>query len=235
MPIPRTLRTAIFDLDGTLTDPQSGMLDCLQAALRAHDVAWDGPLTWFIGPPAGESLERLMPGSEPAYRNQVLRHYRACYAESGWCRNSVYPGVHELLGELRSRGVALYLCTSKLASFAHRILEHFALAPYFAGVAADAGTSAHHDKADLLRGLIAEHHFDPQAAVMIGDRKFDILAARAAGVASIAVTYGYGSLEELTAARPDATCDGVDAVAGLLLGRVPVVQPGCPAGQSVCR
>src|ERR1700748_1018790 len=135
MPIPDPLRTIIFDLDGTLTDSRPGILGCLEAALRAHNIAWEGSLAWFIGPPAGQSFARLMPNSEPAFRTQVLKHYRACYAAKGWTENEVYPGIPELLTTLRERGVILYLCTSKRIEFTQRILDHFALAQFFSGVA----------------------------------------------------------------------------------------------------
>lgn len=219
MALPARLTTVIFDLDGTLTDPQEGMLDCLRGALRAHDVTWQEPLTWFIGPPAGDSLPRLMPEHEPAFQKRVLDHYRACYADEGWARNSVYPGIRPLLEELRARHVALFLCTSKLARFAHRIVDHFTLSQYFSGVAADAGSSVHHDKADLLRGLMIEHGVSAGSAVMIGDRRFDIAAAHSLGIASIGVSYGYGSEAELAEAQPDAVCATVDELRTLLLER----------------
>jgi phosphoglycolate phosphatase len=224
MPVPDRLHSIIFDLDGTLTDSRRGILGCLEGALRAYNVEWQGSLAWFIGPPAGQSLARLMPDSEPAFRMQVLQHYRACYAATGWTRNAVYPGIRELLTTLRERGVALYLCTSKREEFTHRILDHFALRQFFSGIVADRAASEHHDKADLLSELLMEHKIDRSSAVMIGDREFDILAARAVGIASIAVTYGFGSPAELADGRPDATCHIVAALTRFLLSRVPQAQ-----------
>ncbi len=214
-----TLRTAIFDLDGTLTDSRDGILRCLEGALRAHGVPWEGSLAWFIGPPAGPSFARLMPNHDDEARQRAMLQYRACYASSGWAENAVYPGILELLTALQERGVMLYVCTSKRSEFAQRILDHFALAPYFAGVAGDSGTSSHHDKADLLRDLIRDHAIDTANAVMVGDREFDIHAARAVGLTSIAVHYGFGSDEELAAAQPDAHCETVAALCELLLRR----------------
>jgi phosphoglycolate phosphatase len=221
MPVPDRLHSIIFDLDGTLTDSRRGIVGCLEGALRAYNVEWQGSLAWFIGPPAGQSLARLMPDSEPAFRMQVLQHYRACYAATGWTRNAVYPGIRELLTTLRERGVALYLCTSKREEFTHRILDHFALKQFFSGVVADRATSEHHDKAELLGELLLDHDIDRSSAVMIGDREFDILAARAKGVASIAVGYGFGSPTELANRQPDAACDTVVTLTRFLLGRVP--------------
>ena len=219
MPVSPILRTAIFDLDGTLTDSRPGILNCLQAALRGHGIAWQGSLDWFIGPPAGQSFARLMPTREEAFRSRVLQHYRACYAATGWAENAVYAGIPELLTALRARGVALYLCTSKRDDFARRILDHFTLTAFFAGIVADRGASENHDKADLLTELLQGHSIDPATAVMIGDREFDILAARATGLRSVAVGYGFGSQEELVDVQPDHFCASVEELSEFLLKR----------------
>ncbi len=217
MPLPNNLRTAIFDLDGTLTDSRPGILGCLQRALHAHAIVWEGPLDWFIGPPAGQSFAKLIPDRDAAFRTQVLQQYRACYAATGWAENALYPGILALLRSLRERSVTLYVCTSKRDDFARRILDHFALTPFFAGIIADHGASENHNKADLLTELIAAHGIERATAAMIGDREFDMLAARAVGLSSIAVLYGFGSAEELTAASPDATCASVEDLSQLLL------------------
>jgi phosphoglycolate phosphatase len=203
-------RSAIFDLDGTLTDSKPGILGCLTSALAAHRIPWTGPLDWFIGPPADQSLRRLMPDSDEPRRAALLHDYRSCYDATGWEENSVYPGVHVVLQSLQAWGWQLFVCTSKREDFALRILEKFALNRYFLAVYADTVGSLHHSKTALLRRLLEEQSLDPAAAYMVGDRNFDIEAARANGVTSIAVTYGYGTLEELESARPGYTCKTVE-------------------------
>jgi phosphoglycolate phosphatase len=202
-------RSAIFDLDGTLTDSKPGILGCLTNALEAHRIAWTGPLDWFIGPPADQSLRRLMPDADEPRRAALLHDYRLCYDATGWQQNSVYPGVHAVLQSLRSSGWQLFVCTSKREDFTVRILDKFALSGYFLAVYADTG-SLHHTKTALLRRLLEEQVLDPDTTFMVGDRNFDIEAARANGVTSIAVTYGYGTSEELDSARPDHTCNAVE-------------------------
>ena len=96
--------SAIFDLDGTLTDSKPGILGCLTNALEAHHIAWTGPLDWFIGPPADQSLRRLMPDADEPRRAALLHDYRLCYDATGWQENSVYPGVHEVLQNLQDLG-----------------------------------------------------------------------------------------------------------------------------------
>jgi phosphoglycolate phosphatase len=203
-------RSAIFDLDGTLTDSKPGILGCLTNALQAHGVAWSGPLDWFIGPPADDSLRRLMPDADEHSRAALLHDYRLCYDATGWEENSVYPGVHTLLQSLQTSGWQLFVCTSKREDFAARILEKFALKRYFLALYADTAESLHHTKTALLRRLLDEQSLDLATTFMVGDRNFDIEAARANGVASIAVTYGYGTPEELESACPDHICNAVE-------------------------
>jgi len=83
-----TRSSAIFDLDGTLTDSKPGILGCLTNALEAHHIAWTGPLDWFIGPPADQSLRRLMPDADEPRRAALLHDYRLCYDATGWRENS---------------------------------------------------------------------------------------------------------------------------------------------------
>ena len=180
------------------------------SALEAHRVAWTGPLDWFIGPPADQSLQRLMPDADEPRRAALLHDYRSCYDATGWAENSVYPGVPEVLESLQASGWQLYVCTSKREDFAARVLKKFDLSHYFIAVYADTAGSLHHTKAALLRRLLEEQSLDRATTCMVGDREFDIEAARANGVASIAVTYGYGTSEELASARPDYTCHAVE-------------------------
>lgn len=203
-------RSAIFDLDGTLTDSKPGILGCLTTTLDAHRIPWTGPLDWFIGPPADQSLRRLMPDADEPRRAALLHDYRSCYDATGWEENSVYPGVHEVLQSLQISGWQLFVCTAKREDFALRIFEKFALIAYFLALYADTAGSFHHTKTALLRRLLEEQSLDPATAYMVGDRNFDIEAARANSVTSIAVTYGYGTPEELASARPDYTCNAVE-------------------------
>jgi phosphoglycolate phosphatase len=209
-------RTVVFDLDGTLTDSKPGILGCLTKALEAHRIAWTGPLDWFIGPPADQSLRRLMPDADEHRRTALLRDYRLCYDATGWAENSVYPGVYEVLQSLQASGWQLFVCTSKRDDFTAKILEKFDLSRYFLAVYADTAGSVQHSKTALLRRLLEEQSLDPATTCMVGDRNFDIEAARANGVTSIAVTYGYGTPEELALARPDHTCHAVEDLRPLL-------------------
>ena len=101
-----------------------------------------------------------------------------------------------MLVELRARGFALYVCTSKVEHFAVRILDHFELTQFFAGVYGDKAEYADHSKPQLLARLLAEQSLSTDSVLMIGDRKFDFEAARVNKIPSIAAGWGYGNAEE---------------------------------------
>jgi phosphoglycolate phosphatase len=151
-----------------------------------------------------------MPDADELRRAALLHDYRMCYDATGWQQNSVYPGIHAVLQTLQTSSWRLFVCTSKREDFALRILDEFDLSRYFLGVYADTPGSLQHSKTALLRRLLEEQSLDPATTIMVGDRNFDIEAARANGVTSIAVTYGYGASEELESARPDYTCNAVE-------------------------
>jgi phosphoglycolate phosphatase len=211
-------KNAIFDLDGTLTDSKPGILGCLRKALEFHHIPWTEPLDWFIGPPAEQSLRRLMPDADESHRLTLLRDYRKCYDATGWAENSVYPGIYETLESLKHSGWEMFVCTAKREDFTLRILEKFRLGGYFRAVYADKETSIHHSKTTLLRRLLEEQRLDKNATLMIGDRHFDMEAAHKNEVTAVAVTYGYGTAEELAACTPHYTCHTVKEILPVLTG-----------------
>ncbi len=202
--LPALIPSLIFDLDGTLTDSKPGILACLREVLEARKMHDCGPLDRFIGPPVEQWSQDLLPHGSAEDRAALARDYRACYDRVGWSNNSVYPGVAAMLDELRRDGFPLYVCTSKNENFAVRILEKFAIAPYFRAIYGDKADYASHSKTDLLAHLLAEQAIDRAHAWMVGDRSFDIEAAHDNGIRCLAAGWGYGTPEE---------CAEADAVA----------------------
>jgi phosphoglycolate phosphatase len=203
----------IFDLDGTLTDSKPGILGCLGKVIEQWHLGDQGPLDRFVGPPIEEWVTELLPQGSAEEHLAMAKDYRACYNREGWSNNSVFPGVAEVLTELRLRGFPLYVCTSKLINlqnagfplyvctskqqhFAVRILEFFDLASFFRAIYGDKSEYTDHTKPLLLGRLFREQPIDPAHAWMIGDRIHDIEAARINGLRSIAAGWGYGSLDE---------------------------------------
>jgi len=194
--MPPVLPALIFDLDGTLTDSKPGILGCLQKVLDDRGMGDQGPLDRFIGPPVEEWVTDLLPNGNAEDQAALARDYRACYDREGWCNNSVFPGVREMLVELRAQGFPLYVCTSKQQHFAVRILEAFKLSGLFTAIYGDKAEYSSHSKVDLLANILREHSLGRDTAWMIGDRSFDIDAAHANQLRCLAAGWGYGTPEE---------------------------------------
>ena len=114
----------------------------------------------------------------------------------------MYDGIPALLGTLQERGLQILLATSKPEEFAKRILDRFALAPYFTAVYGATMDGSRVEKEDVIRYALESSALSPEECLMVGDRRFDVEGAACAGVSAIAVTWGYGSREELIEARP---------------------------------
>jgi phosphoglycolate phosphatase len=114
--------------------------------------------------------------------------------------NRLYPGVEDALAVLGSSGVRLHVVTAKPAVYARRIIRHFGIERHFSSVAGPDLEDTRFTKADLIRSALSENEASPDDAIVIGDRAADIIGARANGVRSIGVTWGYGEPEELAEA-----------------------------------
>ena len=201
------ITNVFLDLDGTLTDPATGITNCIAYALTRVDVAAPSPndLHFAIGPPLRGSFATLLKTNDTVLIEQAMVLYRERFAETGLFENIVYNGVPEMLADLKMRNYRLLLATAKPHVYARRILAHFNLATPFDGIYGSELDGTRQHKGDLLRYLLERENIDPSSAVMIGDRHHDIDAARVHGCRAIGVTYGYGSVEEL--AHADRLCD----------------------------
>lgn len=213
----------IFDLDGTLTESEPGIVNSVQYSLDAMGRTDYTPelLRRFIGPPLYESYKNYF-GMTDQQAAEGVRIYRERFSEVGWRENSVYAGIPRLLRSLKRQGVYLAMATAKPQLFTQRILEHFGLAGYFDRVCAISLSDHHADKEALIREALPERF---GRAVMVGDRKYDLEGARAAGVDGVGVLYGYGSREELAACAPCYLAESVEALTQFLLAGAPVA-PG---------
>ncbi|MBE6676410.1 MAG: HAD family hydrolase [Ruminococcaceae bacterium] len=190
---------ALFDLDGTLTDPGEGITKSVQYALDKFGIHVEDrkQLFCFIGPPLHESFEVYYGFSRPDAMKAV-DYYREYYAVKGIFENLVYDGIPEVLAKLRDSGVGICLATSKPEVFAKQILEHFGLDGYFTAVAGSEMDGTRTKKAEVVeRALGLLGNPDAGDCVMIGDREHDVLGGAAHGLDTIGVLFGYGSREEL--------------------------------------
>ena len=214
-------QTILFDLDGTLTDSQEGITKSVQYALAHFGIAVEdlSTLRKFIGPPLTESFKAFY-GMDDHDAHVGLVKYRERFTDVGWAENAVYPGIAELVADLKKSGKRLLLATSKPEVQALKIMEHFGLKEHFeliCGPALDAPDG--YGKADVIRDALRRAGItDLGNAVMVGDRHHDVEGAHAVGLPCIGVLYGYGDRKELTACGAEVIVDDVAALRAVLLG-----------------
>ncbi|MDW7650729.1 MAG: HAD-IA family hydrolase [Bacillota bacterium] len=210
----------LFDLDGTLTDPIKGILCSLRHTLARFNIEEEDEerLRLFIGPPLFESFRTLY-GFNQLQTDEAIRHYREHHAVDGLYDNKVFAGIPELLEELKGNGKRLYVATTKMTSFAEEILDHFDMKKYFSMIVGGNPDGTRTAKQEIIAEILTETGDTAgNKIVMIGDRKYDIIGAKAHGLTAVGVTYGYGSEEELRAQKPDYLVHSVAELSSLLLG-----------------
>lgn len=195
----------LFDLDGTLTDPKPGIVACIRFALDRLSVPCpsDEVLAAFIGPPLRGTFAALLDTAEDSRIEDAVGLYRQRFATTGLYENRVYDGVPALLDRASLTAAATFVATSKPTIYAERVVHHFGLASYFRKVYGVGLDGRFDDKAELIACLLATERVSPAGAVMIGDRAADVRAAKANGLRSIGVLWGYGSEQELVDAGAD--------------------------------
>lgn len=201
--------SVLLDLDGTLVDSYPGILASCIAALRAlgHEADETLDLRRIIGPPLEDMMQILLQSYGDNRVGEAVAAYRQHYGESGFLGSVPYPGIGNSLEEMKRTGLRIYLATSKRVIFASRILDHLNLATYFDGIHGSVPGGELDRKPELLAHILSRHSLSPSLSLMVGDRRYDISGAHAAGIRGLGVLWGYGTRDELETAGADQLVD----------------------------
>lgn len=201
-----------------MVDPRDGLLDSFVHGLAAVGVSVEDKTTLepLIGPPIRHGFSTYLGLAEPSLSVAVeaFRHY---LGTEGVLEYAPYVGIVDLLDDLRAKGTPLAMVTSKPLPFVEQIVDHLGLTIDFAAIVTASLDGAIAEKAQLVEIALRQLRIEPGDAVMVGDREYDIIGAKANDVWSIGVLWGYGSRAELEAAAADAIVEDVDALRALLL------------------
>lgn len=208
----------LFDLDGTITNSETGITRCVEYALNYFGIQVSDlhDLLPFIGPPLLDSFKEFYHFTD---EQAVIatEKYRERYKDKGIYENELYPGIEELLAQAGQQGKTVILATSKPEIFARRILDYFELSSYFSFVAGSGLDGSLHTKTDVINYILQSNKIaDLSSVVMIGDRKHDIIGAKNVGIDSIGVLYGFGDYDELTQAGASHIVKDIAALRNLL-------------------
>ncbi|MEM9030382.1 MAG: HAD-IA family hydrolase [Pseudomonadota bacterium] len=218
------MKLAIFDCDGTLVDSQNLIVSAMNSAFADVDRAplpRDRVLS-IVGLSLPLAIEHLLPDAPPTEIAAITAGYKSAFAElraDPAAHEPLYEGILDLLGWLHGHDETLLaIATGKSRRGVDRILQRFDLEGRFVAIStADEHPSKPHpsmiEHAMTTSGVAAEH------TVMIGDTTFDVAMARAAGVAAIAVDWGYHPTEQLSGAGADVIVGSADELSRELAQR----------------
>ncbi len=194
----------IFDLDGTLIDPEISICNSINYALEklGHDRVSNDRLSPYIGKHLIDPFREITGSQDEEYLWKLIHAYRERYESIGIAENTLYPSIQELLADLQAVN---YIASIKPWQASKMVLKELGIDHYFTGVYGSEEDGTRANKTELLKYLKETEGVD--SAIMVGDRDTDILAARSCGFPSIAVTYGFGTTDELTKEAPDFVVD----------------------------
>ena len=206
--------TILFDLDGTLTDSEPGIIESLRYALEKQKITPPDDLRFVLGPPLMDTFVHTFHMSQESAQ-KAYQDYCQRYAEKGMYQNSVFEGVKEMLAELK-KYKKLAVATSKSEDFAKRIIEHFGLSQYFDCIAGNY-LNTRDSKAKVVAYALEQLQTSPKEAILVGDRMYDIIGGKKAGVEVIGVLYGYGERQELEQYGADVIVETPQDVVDVIL------------------
>lgn len=211
-------KNIIFDLDGTLVDSDVGIINSLKYAMQHLQLDPDGygDLTQYIGPPLFDTFSESF-GLGPERGNEALIKYREYYVEKGIFEASLYPGVAEMLAELRNDRRSIFLGTSKAVDYARQVLECFNIASYFTFVGGASMDGERRGKAQVLRHVLQENPDIAKDAIMVGDTVYDVEGAHEVGLDTAVLLHGYSSRWKLEKAGAKYFFDDIATLKNWLL------------------
>ena len=206
----------LFDLDGTLTDSEEGILKAFKYTLEKMNLEKvdDEILKNYIGPPLNETFKRKF-NLYDEDNNRAIVYFREYYREYGKYENIPYKRMKELLEKL-SKNNTLAVATSKVEDQAIEIVKHFDL-DYFDLIVGATEGSSRSKKYEIIEYVLNKLEVKDRSKVyMIGDRFTDINGAHRAGINSIGVLWGFGSKEELEDCKADYIVKSVEELESLI-------------------
>jgi pyrophosphatase PpaX len=211
------LRAALFDFDGTLVDTTELIYQSMRHA-TGEVLGREIPREILLAN-VGQPLPRQMELIDAERAEALLESYRLHNEEHHDALIEEFPGVEDSLARLRAGGVGIAVVTSKRRFSVEMALKSFpGLGEIVDRFVTMEDTAEHKpNPAPLLKGLEFLGNVPPEEAAYVGDSPFDVAAAKAAGVTSVAVSWGAFSENTLRSAEPDHLVEDIDSAVDLLL------------------
>ena len=216
----------IFDFDGTVIDSSPDLALAINHMLKTlnRDSYNPDEIHYWVGNGAETLVKRALSGKQtiddsldPALCSQALEIFLDFYRQNLAVETVTYPQVHETLQILKEEGYRMAIVTNKPFAFIQPILKGLELEKYFEFyLGGDSLEQKKPHPAPLIH-VCEKFNVSIEDAVMVGDSKNDILAAKACGMQSIGLSYGYNYGEPLERENPDVVFDNFADIAKLFI------------------
>lgn len=203
------MKAILFDLDGTLIDSSEGITKSTQYALAHYGIIENDLSKFykFIGPPLVASFKKYYDFPEEQ-AVEAVAVYRERYNNIGLFECSLYPGVRECIEKLKAQGYLIGMASSKPEVSCRRILEHFGILELFDDVVGATFDGRIDTKEEVLNEVMRRWSDVPKDEMcLIGDTMFDVEGANQVGIRTVAVTFGFGNVQEMVEAGAVAVCE----------------------------
>jgi phosphoglycolate phosphatase len=216
-----TIALVVFDLDGTLVDSRRDLADSANELLAEYGAPRlaDRDIVGMVGGGAATLVTRVLAAAGVDARiDEALPRFLSLYDQRLTHFTKPYPGIPEMLDELRGGDMSMALLTNKPLQQSITILERFALAQHFQWLVGGDGPWPRKPSPDGLRSLMHQASAGPGDTVLIGDSVVDLRTARSAGVRLCLARYGFGYADVPVAELrgEDALVDAAADIAGVL-------------------
>lgn len=207
----------LFDFDGTVFDTLEGISKSVRYAINKHGMDAElEALRCFAGPPLVDMfMERF--GVDRAMGEQLTEDFRERYNPIGLYECRVFPGVRELLKNLRGAGKKLAVATSKPQNLAEELLAREKMTECFDAICGSLPTGNNSAKWQVVERAMGALQAERSCTVLIGDTKYDVAGAKKCGIDCIGVAYGYAAPGELEAAGANCVVKDTAELEALLL------------------
>lgn len=213
------VKAVVFDFDGTLCDTGVGVKKSAKYALDAFGIKspeWE-ELDFFIGPPLLVTFQERF-NQSVTDAEKLVKKYRERYTNIGLYESEFYNGIPQLIKDLKSQGFKLGIASSKPINYVEELLIKADLQTYFDYISAVSFNADCESKQSILERCLNELGVEPNDAIMVGDRFYDMDGARGAGVDSVGVLWGFGSKFELIESGATYVVDKIQDIESIVLG-----------------